>query len=199
MKKSPEQSKARPRFKVKRRVKPEVDEEDEDEEETGARFAQKWSPQIAARGYTSVPALLLAHYSEAGLKSAEMMFLIHLLGHYRASGQQPWPLYSTLAKKMGYTREYVAQAARVLDRAGWIKRIERRRAQDSNRSNKFDLQPLIDKTQSLAKFAKQPKALALLLKTWAKELATARESTRKRTPKKPSKRVSQPVEEPTNA
>lgn len=157
---------------------------DAEEDKSASKFADRWSPAIASSGYTGVPTLLLAHYADAGLSAVQAMFLVHLLSFYRKPKDQPYPRYQLVADMMGFTKTYVAGMARKLERSGWIRRNPRPKSRDRNQSNKFDLQPLVNRLDEIAAAKNEKKALKALLDKYKSQMATAADSQGPRTPKK---------------
>lgn len=106
-------------------------------------FISKWSPAIKQKGYTQVPNLLIKHQSDLGITSTEMVVILGLLMHRRTK-KNPYPSLSTLAGYGGKARNTVQGAARSLAAKGLIRRIFR----GSNKTNEYDIMPLVERLES---------------------------------------------------
>ncbi len=65
-------------------------------------FSKKWSPAIAAHGFTSIPNLLLRQYKSLGITAPELRMIIALELH-RWDDSEPFPSIATLSKLIGTT------------------------------------------------------------------------------------------------
>lgn len=122
------------------------DEWDEDDEDTvfygntrePQTIADRWTPAIAARGYTPAANAFMENYAALEITNSEAMFLMQLMYHKR-SKKMPYPKFAVIAKRMGITPTAARNHARSLQAKGFIKRVFR-----SGSTNQFDLKPLFD-------------------------------------------------------
>lgn len=103
--------------------------------------------------WTKTPTLLLQHYAEWGFSDGEMIFLQLLMlraWHYK---NEVFPLYKTLAKEMGKSKQRVMEYAKRLSDRTWIEKGKEYRGKGlikiipcktengSYTSNRFDISP----------------------------------------------------------
>ena len=104
-------------------------------------LATRWTPALAATGFTPVVDGFLNHYGEIGITSGQAMFLIHLMS-YKWTDGMPYPSFTTIAEKMGVSDTSVRAYARKLEQCGLLRRVER-----PGRTTTFDLTPLFQKLE----------------------------------------------------
>lgn len=114
--------------------------------ETNRDLGRRWTPAVAAGGFTPVPMLLLQsiHLLPAGtapgarcLNSTETMVLIQLLSH-KWDNRDPFPALTTIAARMGLSTRAVRAAVKTLEGAGYLQRQPTYRGG----SNRYDLSGL---------------------------------------------------------
>ena len=74
------------------------------------------------------------------------MFVLHLMA-YKWGGDAPFPSYAVLAERMGVTDKQARRYAQNVEAKGYLKRKTRAWV----RSNSFDLMPLFDELNAMAK------------------------------------------------
>lgn len=107
-------------------------------------FDKKWSPAIAAHGFTALPNLLLKNYKALGITTPELRIIIAIELH-RWDDKQPWPSIGTLASIAGIT----SRRARVLVTSLHDKALVIRSERD-NDTNTYSFEKLIFKLDQLA-------------------------------------------------
>lgn len=105
----------------------------------------RWTPGIAAEGFTPMATLFLENYAQLGITSIEAMLITHLMS-FKWDAKEPYPSFATLAKLMGITPTAVRNHARKLEKKGFLRRQRR-----FSQSNKFDLLPLFRALESFKK------------------------------------------------
>lgn len=81
----------------------------------------RWSPPLLAEGFSPVPNLFLARYSEAGIKSVDAMLVVQIQS-FRWDERLPFPTGSQLAARMGTSERALRLALKRLETAG-LKRV----------------------------------------------------------------------------
>lgn len=119
-------------------------------EQADYSFAAKWSDQIAERGHTALPNLLIINQVKLGITDSELVTLIGLLLH-KWDENDPYPSVARLAKYSGSTQITIRRHLRSLDKKGLIERKKR-----SGTTNEYSLKPLINKLELYAQVAKPP-------------------------------------------
>lgn len=105
---------------------------------------ERWSPDVAAKGFSAVPTLFLNQYAQLDITPTEAMLIIHLMS-YKWDARRPFPSISMLRKKLGLSDGQVRALLRRLERQKrLLKRIQR-----IGRSNEFDFSPLIRRLEEL--------------------------------------------------
>ena len=95
---------------------------------TDHRIAARWTPRLAAQGYTAVTNVFLEAYAELvtgpgerGLNSTEAMLIVHLMS-FKWDGRLPFPKVGLLARRMGLTTRAVRAALKSLEDRGLVAR-----------------------------------------------------------------------------
>ncbi|MFO0931979.1 MAG: helix-turn-helix domain-containing protein [Planctomycetota bacterium] len=114
--------------------------------------AKRWTPKIAAHGWTPVSDFFLLNYHcfKPEITSAEAMFIIQLM-HHKRDENPPYPGFKSLAKRMGVGVGTARGYARELEKKNYLER--EKRVQTTNR---FRLDPLFEAIEKL--MAKQKAA-----------------------------------------
>jgi hypothetical protein len=105
--------------------------------------AARWTPHLAAGGWTPVVDVFLDRYHELGITNLEAMFLIHLI-RFKWTSAMPFPGFKRIAKKMGISATAVRGHARRLEKKGLLKRVER-----VGTTSRFDLAGLFQGLERL--------------------------------------------------
>jgi len=106
-------------------------------------IGNRWTPRLAADGWTPISNLFLKNYPRLGIRPVEALFIVHLMS-FKWNNKAPFPRYTLLAENMGVTPTAVRSYARSLERKGLL--VRRARIGSSSR---FLLQPLFDKLHTL--------------------------------------------------
>lgn len=106
--------------------------------------ATRWGGdrRILAEGFVAVPTVFLTGFDDIkpyGLTIAEALFVLELMV-FKWDAKNPYPSYSTLAKRMGVSTVYARRLARSLETKGYLRRTMRK-----GETNQFNLQPLFEK------------------------------------------------------
>lgn len=119
-----------------------------------SEVAKKWGDKIAERGFSQVPnyLLLLNSFIEPSnrLSPLELLILIELSGSWWKKDEQPFPSMRTLAIRCGTSERQVLRAISRLEALSLIKRVKRR-SEGLIASNAYDLGPLVEMLNEVAK------------------------------------------------
>lgn len=107
-------------------------------------FDHKWSSAIAKHGFTSVPNLLLRHYSSIGINAPELRVII-ALESYRWDDREPYPSIGSLANLLNVTPRRLRTLVASLDAKGLVARLER-----EGNTNTYSFERLIYKLDQIA-------------------------------------------------
>ena len=119
--------------------------------ESARGVATRWGTdkRILAEGFVAVPTVFLTGFKAIkpyGLTIAEALFVLELMV-FKWDAKNPYPSYSTLAKRMGVSTVYARRLARSLETKGYLRRTMRK-----GETNQFNLQPLFER---FAEYAEQ--------------------------------------------
>jgi len=104
----------------------------------------RWSPAVAASGFSAVPTLFLKSYAKLGITPTEAMLIIHLMS-YKWDARRPFPSVARLSTNLGLSDGRVRSLLRRLEREKkMLRRIHRR-----GRTNEFDFTPLIEALETI--------------------------------------------------
>lgn len=117
--------------------------------EKKSQLEGKWGKKVIASGYTSVPDVIIKHQQRLKLKPLDLNVLIHLLSYWWTAPNLPRPSKKTLAAAVGVDPSTIRRCLQKLEKAGYLKRIEHRKAYGS-RPNRYNLQGLVNAIQPLA-------------------------------------------------
>jgi hypothetical protein len=107
-------------------------------------FDKKWSPAIAAHGFTSIPNLLLRQYESLGITAPELRMIIVIEMH-RWDDREPHPSVATLAKLIRTSPRRAREIITSLHTKGLILRTVR-----DYKTSTYNYDRLIHKLDQLA-------------------------------------------------
>ncbi|WP_460421564.1 helix-turn-helix domain-containing protein [Pseudomonas sp. ZL2] len=129
-------------------------------------IADRWGKDLTASGWTAIPNVLFEYSQELGLKTLDMVIILHLAGYWWRKGNDPFPSKATLARKIGVEPRTVQRAIAELESKGYIERTKRFATSGGNLSNSYSFDGLIKTART---FAKQ-----MIAEREAKAVATSR-------------------------
>jgi len=114
------------------------------------RAKEKWPAPVMARGYSTIPSILLWGQARLGLEPDEFNVLLQLLSHWWSADHDPHPAKQTIARRMGKSARMVQRHLTSLEDKGFIARITRYKLHKGQDSNGYDLSGLIAKLEAIA-------------------------------------------------
>ena len=119
-----------------------------------SEVAQKWGAAVAGRGFSQTPNYLLFINQfidkENHLSPLELLILVQLSGSWWKKDEMPFPSMRTLAIRCGTSERQVLRAISHLEELTLLKRVKRR-TKGLIASNAYDLSPLVEMLQEVAK------------------------------------------------
>lgn len=119
-----------------------------------SEVAEKWGEEVARRGFSQVPNYLIFLNQfidkDNQLSPLELLILIQLSGSWWKRDEMPFPSMRTLAVRCGTSERQVLRAVTRLEELTLIKRVKRR-TKGLIASNAYDLAPLADMLQEVAR------------------------------------------------
>lgn len=117
-------------------------------------MVEKWGQTVAERGFAQIPNYLLLLNSfideDKRLTPVEMLVLLQLVGSWWQKDNMPFPSMATLAKRAGVSERQVQRAVTRLVKDNIIAKTKRR-AHGIIASNAYDLSPLVELLEEVAK------------------------------------------------
>lgn len=103
-----------------------------------------WTKKLG-KSFTPISSYFLANYHRLPfpISQMELALIVHLVS-YKWDEAPPRPSFKSLAKRIGRSPEAIRQAARSLERSGYLKR-----EMVTGRPNLFDLTPLFNAVEKL--------------------------------------------------
>jgi predicted transcriptional regulator len=116
---------------------------------------EKWGQPVAERGFAQIPnyLLLLNQFldEDRRLSPVDMLVLIQLVGIWWKKEEMPFPSMVTLAVRCGVSDRQIQRAVGKLIKHGLIERKTRRSDTGLRSNNAYNLQPLIEMLNRVAK------------------------------------------------
>ena len=111
--------------------------------------AEKWGDEVIALGFCVLPSLLFRAQRRLGLNPTQLAVLLQLADFWWDPGRKPFPKKADLAERLSLSERQVQRHIAELEKAGFVRRIERTVARRGKISNAYDLSGLVDKLKAL--------------------------------------------------
>lgn len=105
-------------------------------------FEDKWSPEVAAKGFVSLPNCLVFCQDKMGIDTAEFKTLAYLIA-CKFDTADPWPGVKSIARGSGSNPSTIRKHLRDLENKGLLKRIYR-----IGYTSEYSLAPLIHRLKN---------------------------------------------------
>jgi hypothetical protein len=102
---------------------------------------------VAEAGFQPVPDVLLFHQSELGVRSEDLNVLLNITAHWYFPERMPYPHPASIAKRMGVSVRTVQRSLTRLRKLGLLGKSKK----NAEGRMAFDITPLVEKLQPLAK------------------------------------------------
>lgn len=119
-------------------------------EEADQAIEKRWGKALTSAGWTAIPNILFERGQELGLKTLDIVIILHLAGYWWKAGNDPYPSKETLAKAIGVEPRTVQRRIAAMEEKKFIQRIERKSAKGGNLSNKYSFAGLIKAATPMA-------------------------------------------------
>jgi DNA-binding transcriptional ArsR family regulator len=120
---------------------------------------RKWGKAVMTLGFSMLPSLLFRAQARLGLNPTQLALLVQLADYWWAHDRKPYPTVNTLAERLGLGPRQVRRHIEQLEKAGLVKRVERRATHAGRLSNEYDLSGLVEKLKNLEPEFRQVKEL----------------------------------------
>ena len=127
--------------------------------ETVKVLRQKWKTALD-KNYAVVPSVLLRNLPGLGIRALELAVLVMLIDFWWKPTDMPWPAKAKLAQMLGVSEKTVQRAIKRLINRGLITSEARYRSHGGQTSNRYDLNPLVDRLEAVVRDVKAAEAKA---------------------------------------
>lgn len=123
-----------------------------DDKQPAYSISVRFGDAILQAGHTSIPNLVLNHYSELGISSNEMMFVIHVW-QYWWTERNPYPSLNSIASRMNISRRQARNYTQSLKSKGFLIVRERFTPAFGQTTSEYDFSPLLRAVEGAAEDA----------------------------------------------
>lgn len=111
--------------------------------------ADKWGPKVMELGFCVLPSLIFRAQRRLGLDPTQLAVLLQLADFWWDAARKPFPKKADLADRLGLSDRQVQRHIASLEKAGFVRRIERTASHRGKISNEYDLSGLVEKLKAL--------------------------------------------------
>lgn len=111
---------------------------------------QRWGKDLVAAGWTAIPNAIFECSQQLGLKTLDVVIIVHLAGYWWHAGNDPFPTKQTLATKIGVEPRTIQRAIAALEKKGYITRHARASKVGGNLANSYSFEGLIEAVKPFA-------------------------------------------------
>ncbi|GGF15105.1 hypothetical protein GCM10011611_21080 [Aliidongia dinghuensis] len=116
---------------------------------TTRQSEKKWGADVMALGFCVLPSLIFRAQRRLGLNPTQLAVLLQLADFWWDQGRKPFPKKADLADRLALSERQVQRHIADLEKAGFVKRIERKVSRRGKISNEYDLTGLVEKLKTL--------------------------------------------------
>ncbi|MFO1315497.1 MAG: helix-turn-helix domain-containing protein [Burkholderiales bacterium] len=110
---------------------------------------RKWGKDVMKLGFSILPSLIFRAQQRLGLNPTQLVVLLQIADYWWDQNRKPYPSLETLSLRIGLKPRQIRRYLADLEKAGFLKRIERRAAHRGKLSNEYDLSGLVAKLKKL--------------------------------------------------
>ena len=136
---------------------------------------EKWTKAVWNSGWTGLPMVLIENQRQLGLDALDVNIILHLVSRWWRAEGKPYPSKNTLAHAMDVDPATIRRRIAAMEKAGFIRREERRETRKGSDTNLYHLDGLVE--------ALKPFAEEKLADRAEKEEAAKKRAERKGAPK----------------
>ncbi len=103
----------------------------------------KWTKPLIEAGWVSFPSIILEKQHALGLTSLDVNIILYLATYWWTADNKPRPSKSTIAQAIGVTPRTVQRRIAAMEKAGFIRREERRISKEGSKPNLYHFEGLI--------------------------------------------------------
>ena len=108
-----------------------------------------WGKPVMRHGYTGIPSILIQAQNRLGITPLQMNIIVQLLDYWRDPERPPFPSKKELARRINVEPKTIQNNMRELEKAGLIRRVQRKTAVGDWNSNIYELDGLVERIQMM--------------------------------------------------
>jgi predicted transcriptional regulator len=112
---------------------------------------ERWTKGVLEPGFVLIPSVVLRAQRRLHIDCVALAVLLHLIDHWWDNRDMPFPSKKRLGERIGVSDKTVQRAIKKLEDENVVKRISRYNKSGGQTSNFYDMAPLIEKLQPIAK------------------------------------------------
>lgn len=116
---------------------------------TGLESEKKWGKAVMSLGFSILPSLIFRAQHRLGISPTQLAVLLQIADYWWNQGRKPYPGKNALGERLSLSPRQVQRHIAELEKAGFVKRIERRAAHRGKLANEYDLTGLVEKLNKL--------------------------------------------------
>jgi DNA-binding transcriptional regulator YhcF (GntR family) len=104
---------------------------------------RKWGAPLLKAGWTTIPNAFFEYQQALGLEPLDVNILLHIASHWWKPAEKPWPSKGLIAASIGVHPRTVQRRIAHMEKAGFIKREQRRVKGMGSKTNIYHFDGLI--------------------------------------------------------
>lgn len=108
-----------------------------------------WGKPVISHGFAGIPSMLIQLQARLGLSPLQMNIIIQLLDYWHEPERKPFPSKADLARRIGVKSPAIRSNIKALEEQGLVRREMRRTAAGDWNSNRYHLDGLVERIQSM--------------------------------------------------
>ncbi len=113
-------------------------------------FVEKWGQPLIDAGYGVAPNVIIQRHKQLGLDATELTLYFLIASFWWKASERPFPSMLELGKAMGMHVRNIQRRLQKMEAVGFIRIYKRKSRHGGNKSNEYDLTPLIKAATKLA-------------------------------------------------
>jgi len=119
---------------------------------------KKWTPELMEAGRTVIPSAIIEHQHALGLKPVDLSIIAQLAKHWWYADRLPYPSKKSIGASIGVDPRTVQRRIAAMEKAGLLKRVQRRTLYGDSDTNVYSFEGLIAKARPYAEEMAKEKA-----------------------------------------
>lgn len=111
---------------------------------------KKWSKTLMDAGWTVFPSVIIENQRQLGLSAMGVNILMHLASRWWTAEGRPYPSKASIALAMSVDPRTIQRRIAAMEKAGYVRREERRETPTGSKTNVYHLDGLIEAAKPFA-------------------------------------------------